>query len=108
MTPETLRINSQTPVFLNRTIFDGLTVSKMASVFIASLHGSTRAILSENSPFITTDTEANKTRPVSASRAGFTAAKDHVNKPGRTAREAYLLYCIHTLKTAFHGLGHAL
>ena len=34
-TPETLRINSQTPAFKNLTLFDSFTVSKMASIFVA-------------------------------------------------------------------------
>ena len=75
-----------TGVFLNRTIFDGLTVSKMASIFVAPLHGSTQAILNKNMP-IHNYRHRNKQNTASLSFASrFEAEEHHVNKPGRTAR----------------------
>ena len=104
VTPETLRINSQTPVFLNRTIFDGLTVSKMASVFVASLRCSTQAILNKNMLI------HNYRRLSKQNTASFGFASHFELLHGRRAprkqtrmngSQAYILYCIHTLKLLF-------
>ena len=84
--PETSRIKGKTPVFLNRTIFDGLTVSKMGSVFVASLHGSTQAILNKNIPFHKHRHRSKQNTASFGFANRFTAAEHHINKPGRTAR----------------------
>ena len=75
-------------MFLNPTIFDGLIVGKMASIFVASLHGSTQATLNKNMP-IHNYRHRRKQNTASlgfrSALSRFMAEEHHVNKPGRTA-----------------------
>ena len=73
-------MNCQTPVFLNRAIFYGLTVSKMATVFVASLHGSTRAIVSENMPIHNYSHRSKQNTASFGFASRFTAAEHRVKK----------------------------
>ena len=78
---------SKTPVFLNRTIFHGLTVSKMVIVFVALLHVSPREPFSvKTCSFIPTRHRSKQNTASLGFASRFTAAEHHVNKPGRTAR----------------------
>ena len=68
----------------------------MATVFVASLHGSTRAILNKNMPFHNYRHRSKQNTTSFGFASRFTAVEHHVNKPGRTARRPTSCIVLHT------------